>query len=156
MKIPATPRQRLVLGNRANYATYLRNFLYTPASALRLITPGQLHGIRPNGFLVVLIPGWQDEATSIPGLFSATCDWKARWRDIGTETIDEAELLGGLPVRQANLLKKYQEMIECAGTNYLAIANGKDWIRRLDDRDQNLLLKALGLHEKGQDTGAKK
>lgn len=156
MKTPTVPRQRLVLGTRATYEMYLRNFLYTPKTARRLDRADLLYGMRPSQTLVILLPGWRDEAIGIPRLFSAVCDWKVRWRDIGTEEIPESELIQGLPARKANLLNKYQSLIDGSGTNYLAIESAKEWIRRLDERDVALLSKALNLQENEDEASPKK
>ena len=155
---PLQKRIRLVIGKPMAYDLYLTRFSYTTANAIYLDSYGQISGkmSTPDCILVVCLPGWQDWSLRKSGLFSAVCDWKTKWRDLGTEEISMEELDGGLPVRQANLLKKYQEMTDRAGTNYLAIESGKNWIRRLDQQDQDLLAEALGLREKGQEPAPKK
>ncbi len=147
---PGRPRIRLVLGYRAAYETYLRNFLYTPATAPRLERPGQLTGITPSRVLVILLSSWQKEAMRSPGLFSAVLDWRGRWRRMGIEEIGDPELEGGVKVRQEKLLHAYDRMLEGCGTN--SIANEAC----LDDQDAALLLAATERRKSAEKAGDKK
>jgi hypothetical protein len=146
--MPRKARLRMVLGPRACYELYLRNFLYNPATARRLERPTMLDGLSPERVLVVLLPGWREEARGTPGLFSRFMEWRSRWAWLGFEEVEGLELEGGIPVRQGNLLKKYDSLLDSCGSNSIAIESAKDWLKRLDDRDSFLLLKAVNERKK--------
>jgi hypothetical protein len=143
------PIRRLVAGSRDAYAVYLRNFLYSPATSQRLERVESLRGASPDNLRLILLPGWVEACEGVLGLWRAVVEYRDRWMEFGTEEIDEAELLGGIPVRKENLLKEYDRRVEEASRNGLAWESARDWLKRLNGPDAFILGNALTARKNG-------
>ncbi len=156
-KTPSTQRRRYVLATIMEYDLYLYNFRVDKTMAKFIGNDShldELHGRSPDAIDVVVLPaGWK---RCWPRVKMDLAGWEKRWGGLGLEFIDEEELLGGLPVRQKNLLHKYDGMMEGVSSNYFTQAKVRDWIIRLCPQDQELLLSAQNERKQAVIDGLKK
>lgn len=135
-----------VLGTMSERDRYVFEFRRTSENTKAFREPDAIRTRTPDNTVIVILDGAYDEGVTSRKIWVAVEWWRERWRGLGMERIEEAQLFAGL---EAYLLAAYDKKMESMGINYFSQSTARHWIENLSDLEAETLLNAINARKRG-------
>lgn len=138
-------KTHFVLGTVSERDRYIFEFRRTSENTKTLRDPDDLRRLTPDNAVIVILDGAYDEGVTERKIWVAVEWWRERWRGLGMERINEAQLFAGLG---PYLLAAYDKKMEKVEINFFSQSDARYFIEGLSDKEAVVLLAAIDARKK--------